>query len=227
MEELVPLFSINIFGYEFSATSSLAIQWIIIAIVLVLSVLYSKKVKKNPGKIQSVIEIGIEFLSKTVEENMGHGTEKFIPYIGSLGIYLFLLNMVGLFGIKPPTSDYSVALGVGLTTFFVIQGYSIKKLGIKGYFKGYASPVAVLLPVNIIERFMLPVSLSLRLFGNIFASMIIMELLYDLLTGINFIAGIGIPIPFHAYLDIFDGTIQMIIFVMLTMIQIKVTAEHE
>lgn len=226
MEEMAPLFALNLFGYEYQVTSALFIQWVVIAIALVLSILYSRKVKRIPGKIQSVVEMGIEFLSNVVKENMGPGSSAFIPYIGSLGIYLFLLNMVGLFGIKPPTSDYSVTLGIALTTFFVVQGYTIKKLGLWGYFKGYASPVPLLLPINIMERFMLPISLSLRLFGNIFAATMIMELLYGALTGINFIAAIGLPIPFHFYFDIFDGTIQMIIFVMLTMINIKITAEH-
>ena len=226
MEEMAPLFALNLFGYEYQVMSALFIQWVVIAIALVLSILYSRKVKRIPGKIQSVVEMGIEFLSNVVKDNMGPGSSAFIPYIGSLGIYLFLLNMVGLFGIKPPTSDYSVTLGIALTTFFVIQGYTIKKLGLSGYFKGYASPVPLLLPINIMERFMLPISLSLRLFGNIFAATMIMELLYGALTGINFIAAIGLPIPFHFYFDIFDGTIQMIIFVMLTMINIKITAEH-
>ncbi|WP_346929957.1 F0F1 ATP synthase subunit A [Clostridium sp.] len=226
MEEMAPLFALNLFGYEYQVTSALFIQWVVIAIALVLSILYSRKVKRVPGKIQSVVEMGIEFLSNVVKENMGPESRAFIPYIGSLGIYLFLLNMVGLFGIKPPTSDYSVTLGIALTTFFVVQGYTIKKLGLGGYFKGYASPVPLLLPINIMERFMLPISLSLRLFGNIFAATMIMELLYGALTGINFIAAIGLPIPFHFYFDIFDGTIQMIIFVMLTMINIKITAEH-
>ena len=226
MEEMAPLFALNLFGYEYQVTSALFIQWVVIAIALVLSILYSRKVKRIPGRIQSVVEMGIEFLSNVVKENMGPESRAFIPYIGSLGIYLFLLNMVGLFGIKPPTSDYSVTLGIALTTFFVVQGYTIKKLGLGGYFKGYASPVPLLLPINIMERFMLPISLSLRLFGNIFAATMIMELLYGALTGINFIAAIGLPIPFHFYFDIFDGTIQMIIFVMLTMINIKITAEH-
>lgn len=226
MEELVPLFALNIFGYEFHVTSSIFIQWVLIVIALGLSFLYSKKVKKVPGKIQSIVEIGVEFLTSVVEDNMGPGTSSFIPYIGSLAVYLFFLNMVGLLGIKPPTADYSVTLGIALTTFLIIQGYTIKKLGLGGYFKGYASPVALLLPINIMERFMLPISLSLRLFGNIFAATMIMELLYEALVGVNFIAAIGLPIPFHFYFDIFDGTIQMIIFVMLTMINIKITAEH-
>ena len=226
MEEIAPLFQISILGFEFNIMLSIVVQWAIIVMALILSVWYSKKIKKVPGKIQSAVEWGIEFLSKTVEENMGPGTKAFIPYIGSIALYLFLLNMVALFGIKPPTADFSVSFGVALTSFFVIQGYTIKKRGFVGYLKGYAAPVPILLPINIMERFMLPISLSLRLFGNIFAATMIMELLYGALTGLGFFAAIGLPIPFHFYFDIFDGTIQMIIFVMLTMINIKITAEH-
>lgn len=226
MEELKVWFTLNMFGYSFQVISALIIQWVIILLGLILSLIYSRTIKKHPGRLQTAIETGVEFAAKTVEENMGHGSKNFIPYIGSLAIYLFLLNMVGLLGIKPPTADYSVSLGLALTSFLVIQGYTIKKLGIGGYFKGYASPLAILLPINVMERVMLPVSLSLRLYGNIFAATMIMELIYEALLSFSFITAIAIPIPFHFYFDIFDGTIQMVIFVMLTMINIKITAEH-
>lgn len=226
MEELRVWFTFNLFGYLFEVTSALIIQWVIIGVALILSTFYRKRIKKHPDRLQTAVESVVEFIAKSVEENMGHGSKYFIPYVGSLAIYLLLLNMVGLFGIKPPTSDYSVSLGLALTSFFVIQGYTIKKLGIGGYFKGYASPLAVLLPINVMERVMLPVSLSLRLYGNIFAATMIMELIYEALIGFNFITAIGIPIPFHFYFDLFDGAIQMVIFVMLTMINIKITAEH-
>jgi len=226
MEEMVPITTLNLFGFPFHITLSLLIQWVFIVLALILSIIYSSTVKKVPGKVQSVVEVLIEFLSDLVNENMGQGKQVFVPYLGALGIYLFLLNMVGLFGIKPPTADYSVALGLGLTTFLIIQGYTIKKLGIIKYFKGYATPVPVLLPVNILERVMLPISLSLRLFGNMFAGAVIMELVYEALEGISFFAAIGIPVPFHFYFDVFDGTIQMAIFVMLTLINIKIISEH-
>ncbi len=225
MEELAPLFNMNVFGYELEVTLSLFSQWVVIFIALILSVLYSRSVKKNPGKVQTVMEMGVEFLSKIVEENIGPGTQQFVPYIGSLAIYLFMLNMTGLFGIKPATSNFSVALGFAIISFVVIQTYAIKKEGIGGYLKGFVSPVAFLLPINLMERIMLPISLALRLFGNIFAATIIMELIYSI-TDFSLILGIGIPIPFHAYFDIFDGTLQMIIFVMITMIQIRITSEE-
>lgn len=226
MEEVKALFTLNLLGYELNITSALLLQWVIILLVLLIAVLCSRNIKKRPGKVQSAVELAVEFTANLVEENMGEDKKAFIPYIGALAIYLFLLNMVGLFGIKPPTSDFSVDLGLALTSFLIIQGYTIKKLGLGGYFKGYVSPIAVLLPINIIERIMLPVSLSLRLYGNVYAATMIMELIYQSLLGLNFITAIGIPIPFHFYFDVFDGTIQMVIFVMLTMINIKITAEH-
>lgn len=226
MEASAPLFVINLLGITFNITKPLVIQWVIILATLILSVAYSKTVRKIPGKIQCVVEMVIEFLRKVIDENMGEGKRAFLPYIGSLGIYLFLLNMTALFGFKPPTAEFSVSFGIGITSFFVIQAYAIKKHGVGGYFKGYASPVAVLLPINILDRVILPISLALRLFGNVFAASMIMELLYEALLEFSFVAAIGLPVPFHFYFDLFDGSIQMVIFVMLTMINIKITSEH-
>ncbi|MGL5352348.1 MAG: FoF1 ATP synthase subunit A, partial [Clostridium sp.] len=126
----------------------------------------------------------------------------------------------------PPTKNISVTLALGLMSFVFVQGYAIKDHGIGAYFKGYAKPVAVMLPINILERVMFPISLALRLFGNILAATILLELVYEALGGIAWIAQIGLPIPLHGYFDIFDGVIQVVIFVMLTMINVKIVSEH-
>lgn len=226
VEGIIKLPSVNIFGYDFQITSSLITQWVIILGLSLLIAFININLKKIPDKKQSVVEMFVEFVEKTVEQTMGKGFKNFVPYIGTLGIYLVLMNLVGLFGIKPPTTDYSVSLGMGLITFIVIQGYTIKKAGLKNYFTGFAKPLPLLLPVVIMERVMLPVSLSLRLFGNMFAATIIMELVYGALSGVSFVAQVGIPIPLHMYFDLFDGTIQMVIFVMLTMINIVIVSEE-
>lgn len=226
MGEITQLPSVNLFGYNFQITLSLIIQWVIVLGLSLLIAFINISLKKMPDKKQSVIEIFVEFVEKTVEETMGKSFKNFAPFIGTLAIYLLSMNLVGLFGIKPPTTDYSVTLGMSLITFIVIQGYTIKKAGLRHYFTGYAKPLPLLLPINIMERIMLPVSLSLRLFGNMFAATIIMELVYSALSSIAWVAQLGIPVPLHMYFDLFDGTIQMIIFVMLTMINIVITSEH-
>ncbi|WP_373897945.1 F0F1 ATP synthase subunit A [Haloimpatiens sp. FM7315] len=207
-------------------TTGLIIQWVVMILIIVLSIILTRSFKEIPKGRQNSVEAFVEFIGNFVEDNMGKGYGAFVPFIGTLFLFLLCLNLVGLIGIKPPTTDYSVALGLGLISFLVIQGYAIKKVGIKHYFMGFAQPFAFLLPLNILERVIFPVSLSLRLFGNMFAATIIMDLVYKALRSIGVVAQFGIPIPLHAYFDVFDGTLQMVIFVMLTMINIKLVSEH-
>ena len=108
----------------------------------------------------------------------------------------------------------------------MVQGYAIKRNGVGGYFKGYLEPVPFIVPITILERVMLPVSLSLRLFGNMVAATFIVELVYEGLEKVSWFAQLVLPIPLHLYFDIFDGSIQAIIFIMLTIINIKIVSEH-
>lgn len=208
-------------------SEEIVVQWIIILIILFVSLKLTSNLKKFPDKKQSVVEIFVDFVNKFVINNMGEEFKNFVPYIGTLIIFLSFMNITGLFAVEPPTKNLSVVFGVSLITFVIVQGYAIKKQSIKGYFIGYAKPIAPLLPINIMERIMFPVSLSLRLFGNITAATVIIELIYEALGKTPFgIANIGIPVLFHFYFDVFDGLIQMLIFVMLTMINIKVVSQH-
>jgi F-type H+-transporting ATPase subunit a len=207
-------------------TSSIIIQWVVMALLAIAAIYFTRRLKRIPDKKQTVLEIFVSTVNSFVRDNMGESYMGFVPYIGTLILYVALLNLVPLVGYPAPTEDFSVCLGIALITFLVIQGYTIKKVGIVHYFTGFGKPIPMLLPINIIERIMLPVSLSLRLFGNITAGAVIMKLLYDALSHVSVVAQIGIPIPLHFYFDLFDGIIQMVIFVMLTMINIKVISEH-
>lgn len=226
MEESKPLFSLYLLWIDIGITSSIIIQWILIAIITVLSIVFTSRLKKIPDKKQTVLEIMIDTVNNLVKQNMGVNYTGFVPYIGSLMLFLLLMNLVPLFGFRAPTEDISVTLGIAMITFIVIQSYAIKKVGLLHYFTGFIKPIAALAPINIIERIILPVSLCLRLFGNITAGAVIIGLLYDVLEKISWIAQLAIPVPVHFYFDLFDGVLQMIIFVMLTMINIKVVAEH-
>ena len=226
MEKLEPLFHFNLFGYNIGITSSVITQWFIIMLILILCIYFTRNLKKIPSKKQNIMEIIVSSINNLVRDNMGEGYMEFVPLIGTMAIYLGVMNLTGLIGIRPPTGDYSVALSIALITFFVVQAYAIKKIGFGHYLKGYVSPYSFILPINLIERVMLPVSLSFRLFGNIVAGLVIIELVYEALGHLNGFAQFILPIPIHFYFDVFDGLIQMIIFVMLTMVNIKVIAEH-
>ncbi|MFT5874248.1 MAG: F-type H+-transporting ATPase subunit a [Clostridium sp.] len=219
-------FNIKFFGYNIGIAQSILVQWVIIVLVSILCFFFTRNLKIIPNKKQNIAEIVMESINKLVRDNMGEEYMGFVPFIGTIAIFLVFMNLTGLIGVKPPTADYSVSLSLSLITFFVVQWFAIKKIGLGNYFSGYAKPYAFILPINLIERVMLPVSLSLRLFGNMTAAVVIMELTYSGLGSLNQFAQLVVPIPVHLYFDLFDGIIQMIIFVMLTMVNIKVIAEH-
>lgn len=218
--------SFNIGNFPINITASIIIQWVVILILGISAFLLTKNLKQKPDKKQATLEKIYVAVESIVTSTMGEDYKSFIPYIGSLAIYLLVLNFSGLIGIEPATQDLSVTVGLALTTFLVIHYTSIRRNGVKGYLKGYMHPSLIMLPINIMERVMLPVSLALRLFGNMLAATVLVDLVYHALSKISVFAQIGVPIIVHGYFDLFDGTIQMVVFTMLTMIQIKLTAEH-
>ena len=217
---------LSLFGNTYALSKDIVIQWVIILILAGVSIYMTRGLKKVPGRKQSVAELLVEAATNIVKNTMGEEYVGFVPYIGTLGLYLLIMNLTGLVGFEPPTMDYSVALGMALITFFVIQAFAIKKLGVGHYFLGYTKPIVLLLPMNILERVLLPVSLSLRLFGNMTAAATIMYIIYESLGKLSWFAQLGIPVPLHFYFDLFDGGVQMVVFTMLTMINIKIIAEH-
>jgi F-type H+-transporting ATPase subunit a len=223
VEEQNILHSFNLFGFHVNLTSGIIVQWVIILVALVGCMLLTQNLKAEPDKKQTTLEWFVGVVNNLVKENMGESYVKFfVPYIGTLIVYLIIMNLTGLVGVEPPTSDLSITAGMGISTFIVIQSYTIKKIGLGHYLKGYTHPMPMLLPLNIMERGILPVSLTLRLFGNMTAGTVILGMVYG---GLKLFA-VVIPVPLHFYFDVFDGGIQMVIFIMLTMINMKVIAEH-
>ena len=128
--------------------------------------------------------------------------------------FILCANLIGLIGLAPPTSDYSVTLTLALITFTLTQYYGLKNSGLGGYLKGFTEPIPLLTPLNIIGELANPISLSFRLFGNVLAGVLIMTLFYH---AVGYFAPIIAP-PFHAYFDVFSGVLQSFIFTMLTMV---------
>lgn len=227
MESIKPIFSFKIGNFPVIISKEIIFQWIIMLILIIGAYLLTRNLSRKPNKKQVVLEYIYTTVEGLVKSNMGDNFVSYIPYIGTLAIYLLVLNFSGLIGIKPPTQNLSVTLALGISTFLVVNGTAFIRNGFGGYFKGYVQPYPVMLPINILERIILPCSLALRLFGNMMAATLLIEMLYAALESFTWIAGIGLPIIAHGYFDIFDGAIQMLVFTMLTMINIKITAEHQ
>ncbi len=216
------LIKLNIFGHTAWITTTHVNLLIILAVICILALIANRKIKKAdedtvPGPFLNIVETIVELIDGLTRNNMGekHGA-KFSNYIGTLFIYLVFANLSGLFGLRAPTADYGVPLGLALITFGIIHynGFKYEKAGhITKLFK----PV-LLTPINIIGEIATPMSMSLRLFGNVMSGTVMLGLLYGLLPKLLklFIwPGFGF---LHAYFDVFSGAIQSYVFVMLTMV---------
>lgn len=221
-EVIVPVFGI------LDITGEVITMWIIILILSVLAIILGKNLKERPGKLQNVIEAGIEYLDGSFSENLGHErARKYFCFLGSLFIFIIFANYSGLIPgvgltkyLKAPTSSLSVTAGLGLTTFLFLQIASIRAKGFLGYLKRFISPMFFMLPLLLLDEIIKPVSLSLRLFGNIFGEETVTEELYSLLP-------IGAPIIMMA-LSLLFCALQAIVFTTLTSIYLdEATALEE
>ena len=184
-------------------------SWAIMAFIMLLTLVLTRNLKVVPGKAQVAIEGVYTFINNFLIDILGERGKGYIPYLGTVLLYLAVSNTIGLLGITPPTKDLNVTVGLALMSIFLVEFSGLHEKGFGGYFKSFASPMPAMLPFNILEIFIRPLSLCMRLFGNIFGGFVIMEL-------IRLIVPIIIPLPFGFYFDIFDGLLQAYVFVFLT-----------
>lgn len=199
--------------------TSVVITWGIMLLLVVLSMVFVRNLKMVPTGKQNYFEAVVGWLNNFFEGLLGKEGKKYSPYLGTVAIYIACANLIGIFGLTPPTKDLNVTGALALMSIFLIEYSGFKEKGCKGWVKGFAEPMAILVPINILEVFIRPLSLCMRLFGNVLGSFVVMEL-------IKLVAPVIIPLPFSLYFDIFDGLIQTYIFVFLTSLFMKEKMEH-
>ena len=218
MERIV-LFEFSLFGYKIELGNTVFVTWIIMAVLIALAALATRNLSVDkPGKFQIAAEMLVKFVNKLCHEPMGHHYRSYVPYVGTILLYLVLSNIITLFNfipglhLFPPTKDINVTGTLAVMTIVIVIYSSFRYKGLKGWAKGLLHPMPVMLPFNLLEYATKPLSLCLRLFGNIIAAFLIMELI----LGVVPLAGA----PFSIYFDLFDGILQAYIFVYLTSLYI-------
>ena len=205
----------RIFG--FPITESIVNSWIVMALLIGLALIFRRNLKTYPGRVQNVLELIVEGFTNLVSTTMGAARIGFMPYMITLFMFIAFSNMLGLFGLRPPTSDLNITLGLALLTFLAIHFYGFKIKGLR-YLASFAEPFFPILPLNIIGELAKPVSLSFRLFGNILGGAVLMAMIGGSIA-------IFVPIFPSLYFELFAGLLQSFIFVMLTMVFITLAIE--
>ena len=223
MERIV-VFRFNLFGRSFEIGNTVFITWIIMAVLIVLALVFTRNLSvRRPGKLQIIAELLVDTVRNICRDSIGGHYKKYVPYIGTLLLYLGLSNIISVFNfipglhIFPPTKDINVTASLALISIIVVIYSGFRYRGFTGWAKGLADPMPLMIPFKLMEYGTKPLSLCLRLFGNVVASFIIMELL------LAFLPIVGAP--FSAYFDLFDGILQAYIFIYLTSLYIGEAVE--
>lgn len=217
MEELncETVFSIGGIGIS----ESVVVTWIIMAVVTLASILLTRNLKvEHPGRGQIMLEYAVTWLQNIGKGIVGEEAAEYAPYLTSVLIYLGIANLIGILGFKPPTKDLNVTAALAIMSIILIEAAGIRRKGMKRWLKGFTEPVALVTPINVLEIFIKPLSLCMRLFGNVLGAFVIMKLIESILP-------VGLPILFSMYFDLFDGLIQAYVFVFLTGLFVKEAVE--
>ena len=204
-----------------SIPNAVIYSWIIMAVLMVLTLVFVRNLKVVPtSKVQLVVEAIVQFINNFFGGILGEEGKGYIPFLGTVMIYIVFANMSGLFGLEPPTKDLRVTAALALMSICLIEWSGIHRKGVIGWLKSFMEPMPLLLPINILEVGIRPLSLCMRLFGNVLGAHIIMEL-------IKINIPVGVPLPFSMYFDVFDGIIQAYVFVFLTSLFMQEKMEME
>jgi F-type H+-transporting ATPase subunit a len=227
--EIKTLFTLDFFGLSVPITETVIVSWIVMLILIVASLILTRRLERVPRGPQVILETAVEFLNKFAKEQFGSFGKYLGPYMGSLFLFLALANVIGVispveikafghefippFMIRPPTRDINVTGGLALISIVLVLVSGFGARGFRGWFKHLLHPVPMMLPFNIMEYGTRLISLALRLFGNILGGFVLMHLIEGLIP-------LAIPMIFSLYFDFFDGIIQAGIFVFLTSLYI-------
>ncbi|MBP2057845.1 F-type H+-transporting ATPase subunit a [Lactobacillus colini] len=231
---------VNFLGLNFNLTNCLGGTLMAIAVFALVYYL-SRRITLKPNKKQNLLEYLIEFTNNIVKDNVeDEDAQKHLSlYAFTLFLFIFMMNQLGLFLeftvnehvlVKSPTADPLITMTMAMMTLLLSFNFGVRKFGFRGYMSNYARPVGFLLPINLIEEFTNFLTLSLRLYGNIYAGEVLLTLIGGRLAksgGLwTIIASAPLTLIWQGF-SVFIGSIQAYVFVTLSMVYIgnKVTQE--
>ncbi|MDK2880823.1 MAG: F-type H+-transporting ATPase subunit a [Clostridia bacterium] len=213
----------TVFGLE--VTSHVTTMWAIMAFLLLVFFLATRRMQKVPGRFQCLLEYTIEALLNFFGGIMGpQKARRYFPILATLFLFILISNWSGILplaghvkGFTPPTSSLSVTAGLAVVAFITSVVAGLREKGV-GYLKHFFQPFFLMFPLNLIEELVKPLSLSLRLYGNIFGEETVVAVLLGLFAPLT-------PVPMQL-LGLLFGFIQALVFTTLTAIYIaNATAE--
>jgi F-type H+-transporting ATPase subunit a len=222
-------------GFRFPAGHDVIPNYLVMVILIIVAwtvlslIVRSRLSVENPGRLQIVLEDIVRALVGLLEEWIGPQGSRYLPLIGTFGVFILTANYMGLVpGLMSPTSNINVTLGCALTTWVFYHYNGVREQGLVGYIRHFMVPPGapwvlgfIYFPIEIISHLSRVLSLSIRLFGNIFGEELVIVILFSIIPFL-------VPLPMML-LGLVTGALQAFIFVLLSIIylQAAVAIEHD
>jgi F-type H+-transporting ATPase subunit a len=226
------LFHIKVGGLDIPVADCIVVMWFVMVVIIAFAIFMTRRLERVPRGKQNLIEFLVEKINDTVKGLLGHHWKPYAPWLGTIFIFLLFANLTSVFDIfsfivvghdaegknvmfhiYQPTKNINVTACMAIMTILLVIFSGLRYKGPVGFIKSFAHPVAIMVPFKIMDYFTRPLSLALRLFGNMFGGFVIMEMLYILVP-------FFVPAVFGVYFDLFDGVIQAFIFSYLSLVYI-------
>jgi F-type H+-transporting ATPase subunit a len=172
--------------------------------------------------VRNLMEIFVEIISGIVRDVLGPRARKFIPLFGTFFLFILICNLIGLLpGFSPPTSNFNVTFALGVCSFLLYNYYGLKEGGIE-YIKHFVGPIwwlgVLMVPLELIDNFVRPLSLALRLFGNMNGDHLVLGIFTDMTY-------VVIPVAFYV-LGTLVCLIQAFVFTLLSVVYVSLALPH-
>ena len=198
---------------------------LVVGLAALLCWLGTRKLKEVPGRWQAALELFAEAFDGLVKQSLGESRGRaYLPLIGTLFIFVWFSNLIGLIPIpsfealgvpipafEEPTGNFQIPIALGLLVALLVHASEIRIKGLWRYIKGYFEPIWILFPLNVVGKIAEIISISFRLFGNIFGGKIIIVVVSSLV--LYFLLPIGLSLFF----GVFIGSVQAFVFTMLAL----------
>jgi len=205
-----------------ASADAIAYTWLVICLLLIVSLLATKSLKSIPSGLQNFMEVVIGGIENMIVETMGEHGRPFFPLIATLAIFILVSNLIGLVpGFFPPTANINTTAACAVIVFLSTHVVGIKHHGLH-YLKHFMGPIAWLAPImffiEVIGHLSRPVSLTLRLFGNMNGHELVLMIFFGL-------APFLVPLPMML-MGVLVSFIQAFVFMLLAMIYIQGSLEE-
>lgn len=211
----------QLFGVRLTVnTATIWNTWLVMAVLIILSVLATRRLGKIPNPLQRIMEIYVSALDKLVKEVLETKSRGYFPLAATMFLFLLLCNCIGIIpGLTEPTRDLNTPMSLGIMGFFLTHTAAIREKGLFPYLAEFARPFIIMFPLNIVGELAKVVSISFRLFGNIFGGAIIIAVVSPLVYHLI------LPPFLTVFFGLFIGVIQAFVFTMLTITYIAVASK--